>query len=82
MNPNTLAVRRTLRRLRKRRGLSQVALAVKAGVSLNTVSLAERSGRITERVTGLLAQALGVDPAALHPPTASRDAGASDGGQA
>ena len=62
MNSSNIAVSRALRLLRKREGLSQLALAVRAGVSLNTVSLAERSGRLTERTAELFAAALRVTP--------------------
>jgi transcriptional regulator with XRE-family HTH domain len=67
MNSNNLAVSRALRLLRKREGLSQLALAVRAGVSLNTVSLAERSGRLTERTAERFATALGVTRDVLTP---------------
>lgn len=50
---------------RKRLGLSQLALATRAGLCLNTVSLAERSGRMTPQVAERLAAALNIDVAAL-----------------
>lgn len=73
---NTLG--RALRFLRQQRGLTQVALAVKAGVSLNTVSLVERSGRITERVANLFAQALQVEPATFRALDSSERIGAPE----
>lgn len=53
--------RTLLRALRQRHGLSQLALATRAGVCLNTVSLAERCGRLSPRVATRLAAVLGVE---------------------
>jgi transcriptional regulator with XRE-family HTH domain len=54
-----------LRAERVRRGMSQLDLALKSGVSLGTVSLAERSGRISKSVAARFAAALGIGPATL-----------------
>jgi transcriptional regulator with XRE-family HTH domain len=61
---NTLVA--TLKRLRRRRGLTQQALAVKAGVSLGYITRLE-IGRHDPRLSTLrkLAKALGVAPAEL-----------------
>lgn len=58
MTPNEIA--RALRAARKRKSLSQVHLAVRSGLSLPTVSLAERSGHLTQRTAERLAAALDV----------------------
>ena len=54
-----------LREARRRLGLSQLELATRAGLCLNTVSLAERSGRMTEAVAARLALVLGCSADAL-----------------
>jgi hypothetical protein len=43
-----------------------LALATRAGVCLNTVSLAERSGRMTPEVAERLARVLGVEVSDLR----------------
>jgi transcriptional regulator with XRE-family HTH domain len=71
MNPNVNTRKSSrgarLRRARQRLGLSQVDLAVAAGCSLNTVSLAERSGYFTERMAAKFAAALQCKPEDLLP---------------
>ena len=54
-----------LRRERLRAGLSQVALAVRAGCSLSTVSLAERGGVLSADMAAQLASALSISPSDL-----------------
>lgn len=49
-----------VRAARRRASLSQVALAAKAGVSVGTVSLAERGGMLSPTVADRLAAALGI----------------------
>ncbi len=55
----------SLRRERLRAGLSQVALATRAGCALSTVSLAERGGRISRSMAERFAAALSVAPEVL-----------------
>ena len=55
----TTAVR-TLREGRKRKGWSQFWLAVQAGLHPNTVSIAERTGYLSQRSAERLAAALNV----------------------
>jgi len=57
-----------LRRERVRVGLSQVALAAKAGCSIGTVSLAERGGFLTQEMARRFAAVLGCDPGELLTP--------------
>lgn len=47
--------------------MTQFQLAARAGLSLQTVSIAERGGILTDRSVRLLAEALGVLPAELRP---------------
>lgn len=54
-----------LRAARLAQGLSQFDLAVKAGLSLQVVSLSERGARMTTRSAMRLAAVLGLDPAEL-----------------
>jgi transcriptional regulator with XRE-family HTH domain len=54
-------------RARRRVRLTQAQLAVKAGLSIATVSLAERFGVVTDRTLERLAAALGVDAKELRP---------------
>lgn len=49
----------SLRDLRERRRLTQVALAVRAGLSLNTVGAAERHGVVSPASAEKIARALG-----------------------
>lgn len=58
MNTHTVS---PLKRLRVAKGYSQLAIATKAGVHLSTISLAERSGRLTADIAERIASALGVD---------------------
>jgi transcriptional regulator with XRE-family HTH domain len=51
---------------RKRKGLSQVLLAVQSGLSLPTVSLAERTGCFSARTAERLAAVLGVPVESLR----------------
>jgi ribosome-binding protein aMBF1 (putative translation factor) len=55
-----------IRELRAKHGLSLARLAVKAGVAVSTVQIAER-GLLSERVAKRLARALGVAPSELVP---------------
>jgi transcriptional regulator with XRE-family HTH domain len=55
-----------LRGLREARGLSQVALAFRSGVSLSTLSVAERTGFLTPTTAQRLATALEVNPEAFQ----------------
>ena len=54
-----------IRNARERAGLSRAQLAVRAGVSFSTVSLAER-GLVTTTTAAKIAPVLGVDVAALR----------------
>jgi transcriptional regulator with XRE-family HTH domain len=55
-----------VRQLRQARGLSEQVLATRAGLSVRWLSLVETDkGRLTKRVAQALAEALGVNPAAL-----------------
>jgi transcriptional regulator with XRE-family HTH domain len=54
------ATKRTIRELRKDLGISQLELAVRAETSLVTVSMAERSGRVSPDMAARFARALGV----------------------
>ena len=56
---------RFLRGLREVRGFSQVTLAVRSGVSLTTLSVAERTGFLTAATAQRLAAALEVKPEEL-----------------
>jgi transcriptional regulator with XRE-family HTH domain len=56
-----------LRRERVRKGLTQLDLAVKADCSLNTVALAERSGRVSEEMATRFSRALGVPSTTIRP---------------
>ena len=56
-----------LRRERTRCGLTQLELAVRAGCSLNSVSLAERGGRLSAQLAERFASALKVPIKALAP---------------
>jgi transcriptional regulator with XRE-family HTH domain len=49
-----------IRSARERSGLTREQLAVKAGLSLSTVYLAERAGLVSEATAAKLARALGV----------------------
>ncbi len=63
--PSPVAIRR------RRLGLSQFRLAVKADLSPSTVSLAERTGYLTRATAARLARALDCQPKDLLPqPTA------------
>jgi DNA-binding XRE family transcriptional regulator len=53
--------------LRKRAGLTQFELAIKARVSLTTVVVAERGERVSRGSWALLALALGVHPDKIQP---------------
>lgn len=64
-NNNRNPIRVLIRCARKRQGLSQLELALLADVSLNTVSLAERSGRMSPRTAERIAAALGLAPEQL-----------------
>lgn len=66
-----------VRQLRRRRGLSQEALAYRAGISLTTMARLERHPRsyCRSRTLGRLAAALGEQPKVIicaHPPAADR----------
>jgi transcriptional regulator with XRE-family HTH domain len=56
-----------LRRERLRRGLTQLTLAIRANCSLNSVSIAERGGKISEAMAQRLAAALHVPVEAICP---------------
>ncbi len=56
-----------LRVARERAGLTQMALAVRANCSIQTISLAERSGYLTPAAAQKLAPVLRVEPAELRP---------------
>lgn len=55
-----------LRAARLARGLSQFTLAARAGLSLQTVGLAERAGIITGATAAKLAAVLGIAPEDLR----------------
>jgi transcriptional regulator with XRE-family HTH domain len=55
----------SLRDLRERRQLTQVELAVRAGLSLNTVGAAERHGIVSPASAEKIARALGCGVKAL-----------------
>ncbi len=54
---------------RRRAGLTQIQLSVKAGISVNSVTTAERFSFATPRTLEKLAKALGVRVGDLVPPT-------------
>jgi transcriptional regulator with XRE-family HTH domain len=56
-----------LRAARERAGLSQFQLAVRAGLHLATVGLAERGARVSPETSAKLAAALGVTAEELRP---------------
>ncbi len=58
-------IQATLRRERLRKGLSQVALASLARCSINTVSLAERGGFLSDQMAKRFANVLGIEPQLL-----------------
>lgn len=62
---NTIASQ-TLREGRKRKGWSQFWLAVQAGLHPNTVSIAERTGYLSQRSAERLAVVLGVPVESLR----------------
>lgn len=66
-NANSMIPGSSLRRERLRRGWSQVALAARAGCSLNTISLAERGGFLSSAMAEKVAHALGLSPADIRP---------------
>lgn len=55
----------TLKKERRRRGLTQLQLAVRAGCSLNTVALVERGGPLSAAMAQRLANALEVPVAKI-----------------
>lgn len=55
-----------VRALREERGLTQLQLAVKAGLSIQTISLAERAGLVSAATAARLAEALEVPAAELR----------------
>lgn len=54
-----------LRRLRVRSGLTQLALSIRAECSLNSISIAERGGRLSVEMAERLARALHCEPREL-----------------
>lgn len=66
MEPNRTAVE-TLISERRRKKLTQAQLAVQAGLSPSTVSLAERAGLISRATAAKLAAVLGITPEELQP---------------
>lgn len=54
-----------IRTLREQEGITQLQLAERSGLSLGTVNIAERSGRITKYVADNIAKGLKVKPEAL-----------------
>lgn len=66
-NANSTIPGSPLRRERLRRGWSQVALAARAGCSLNTISLAERGGFLSNAMAEKVAGALGLHPEDIRP---------------
>lgn len=56
-----------LRAARERARLTQLQLAARAGCSIQTISLAERSGYLTPAAAAKLAAALGVEVSELRP---------------
>lgn len=64
-NTNTKKRPTPLRAARERAGLTQAALAARAGLTLGTVSLVDRSGYVTPSTAAKLAAALGIDPREL-----------------
>ena len=63
-----------LARLRKRAGLSQRALAARAGLSMQTISRLERGANARYVTIELLAQTLQVAPARLIKPVSRKQA--------
>lgn len=57
---NTDTSKKPLRAARDRAGLTQLQLAVKAGCSIQTISLGERTGFLSAGSAARLAAALGV----------------------
>lgn len=60
MHDENLRLGDAIRGARRRAGLSQVKLAVRAGVSLSTIRLAETAGVATSRTLVGIARALGM----------------------
>lgn len=60
-------LRAAVREARQRAGISQVTLAVRAGLSLSTVRLVEVAGIATTRTLAGLSRALGLPLEALRP---------------
>ncbi|SRR5216684_756601 len=60
MEATPSTIRNPLRRERLRQGLTQLELAVVAGCSMNSISIAERGGKISSQMAERLAGALGV----------------------
>jgi transcriptional regulator with XRE-family HTH domain len=56
-----------VRTARRRAGLSQFQLAVKAGLHPATISLLERGTRVSEQTATKVAEALGLQPEELRP---------------
>lgn len=64
---------KSLRAAREQAGLSQIFLAVRGGIALGTVHLAERAGLISSRTLAAYSRALGVEVDVLlgHKPPAA-----------
>jgi len=66
MNPNPNRTAETLRTARKAKEWSQDTLHVRAGVSRETISIAERTGWLTQRTAERLAAALDIPVESLR----------------
>jgi transcriptional regulator with XRE-family HTH domain len=56
-----------LRAAREKARLTQLQLAARAGCSIQTISIAERTGHLTEPSAAKIAAVLGVQPEDLRP---------------
>jgi len=74
--PRTIPPFTPLRRLRVRAGLTQLALAIRAGCSANSISLIERGAPLSAEMAERLARALHCNPSDL---TDVRAGNAEDG---
>lgn len=63
-----------VRDARERAGVTQLELALRSGISVGTISVAERGGRLSARAAGKLASVLGVGASDLTSPATNPDA--------
>ncbi len=65
-NHDTTSTKNPLRIARDRAHLTQLQLAAQAGCSIQTISIAERTGHLTLASAEKLAKALGITPTELR----------------